>query len=239
MGYYKDLRRALERGDLGNPESESYKLVMGAKKPLLDIIFYQKEEDDCRTNTMETHYYINEKYLNHIGFWGTPELVEKVYHQIKKYKSRIFDDKEYCNKFYSEGYLSRTTADFRASLYKKCGILWFIDDDFCYSAYTWHFSDIWGTPWNWWKFKFIFYRKYIVEYAKTTGEGFYETYLHKPRALVKELDNYKVDAYELRDLSKEEIEEIKNIIREAAKYLVDYHEDVFACDKGTPLVLDF
>lgn len=40
MGYYKDLRDALNSTKMQDKNSKEYKLIMEAKKPLLDILFY-------------------------------------------------------------------------------------------------------------------------------------------------------------------------------------------------------
>lgn len=215
MGYYKDLRVAIGReGDLGNPKSEDYKLVMEAKKPLLDLLFYQREEDWTGEGKIEINHYIDEQTLSRIGFRGTPELVEKVYHQIKKYKSRLFYDKKYRAKFYKEGYLSCMTFGFRTALYEKCNILWFMEDDFTYEAYVYAFGDSWKNPWEWLSMKYGFYRKYLVEYSKRTGEGFYEKTLHNPEKLIKDLETIP-ESYELEETK----DAIRKCILEASKYV--------------------
>ena len=40
MGYYKDLRDALNSTKMQDKNSKEYKLIMEAKKPLLDILNY-------------------------------------------------------------------------------------------------------------------------------------------------------------------------------------------------------
>lgn len=42
MGYYKDLRSALNSTKMGDKTSKEYKLVMEARKPLMDILFITK-----------------------------------------------------------------------------------------------------------------------------------------------------------------------------------------------------
>ena len=87
MGYYKDLRSALNSTRMGDKTSKEYKLVMEARKPLMDILFYHQDEP---SHHFERTEFINHKLLSNIGFWGTPELVKKVYDQIIKYRSDIF-----------------------------------------------------------------------------------------------------------------------------------------------------
>ncbi len=155
---------------------------------MLDILFYHQAEPSHFDERTE---FINSKLLSNIGNWGTPELVKKVYHQILRYKSGVFKgiSIQPSNPNMRDGYKSKCTMSFRESLYRKCGILHFIDDDFTYEAYTWHFNDVWGTPWNWLVMKYEFYRKYLVEYSKITGEGFYEKTLHNPERLLKDLED--------------------------------------------------
>lgn len=101
---------------------------------------------------------------------------------------------------------------FRASLYQKCNIFCLIEDDFTYEAYTYHFNDVWGTSWDWSVMKYKFYREYLIEYSKKTGEGFYEKYLHTPERLLEDLENvHRLD---------EEKDSIKDSIIEASKYIL-------------------
>ena len=133
MGYYKDLRDALNSTKMGDQNSKEYKLIMEAKKPLLDILFYHRDEPSHHDERTE---YINSKLLSNIGFWGRQELIEKVYNQICKY-TNIF------NRVKSDGYTSKCTISFRASLYEKCNIFCLIEDDFTYEAYSYNFNDVW------------------------------------------------------------------------------------------------
>ena len=203
MSYYKDLRSALNSTKMGDKNSKEYDLIMGAKKPLLDILFYHRDEEDERTEC------INARLLSNIGFWGRPELIEKVYHQICKYKKGIFDGVK------TDGYTSKCTMSFRAALYEKCGIFCLIEDDFTYEAYVYCFNDTWGTPWDWTVMKHKFYREYLIKYSKKTGEGFYEKYLHTPEKLIADLENipssYGID---------KEKDAIRASIMEASKYIL-------------------
>lgn len=201
MGYYKDLRSALNSTKMGDKNSKEYDLIMGAKKPLLDILFYHRDESERE--------YIDSKLLSNIGFWGRPELIEKVYYQITKYKKDIFDG-------VSDGYKSKSTITFRSSLYEKCNIFCLIEDDFTYEAYTYNFNDTWGTPWDWTVMKHKFYREYLIEYSKKTGEGFYEKYLHTPEKLIEDLE--KVPAS--YGLDKRVKDDIRASIIEASKYIL-------------------
>lgn len=204
MGYYQELRKALDSTKMGDTSSKEYKIVMEAKKPLLDILFYDSRE------TGEP--IINKKAISHIGYWGHPTLVKKVYSQIMKY-TNVFDTK--CTK-YPKGYVSQMTMEFRCSLLKKCGILLFIEDDFVPSAYAYHFNDDWGTPFRYYNLTKKFYRIYLVEYSKRTGEGFYQTTLHNPKKLIEDLNEPVYDRF------NEYKEDMITTIKEAAGYLVDY-----------------
>ena len=88
MGYYKDLRSALNSTKMGDKTSKEYKLVMEARKPLMDILFYHQDEPSHYDERIE---FIDGKLLSNIGNWGTPGLVKKVYNQICKYRPDIFD----------------------------------------------------------------------------------------------------------------------------------------------------
>lgn len=212
MGYYKDLRSALNSTKMGDKTSKEYKLVMEARKPLMDILFYHQDEPSHYDERIE---FIDGKLLSNIGNWGTPGLVKKVYNQICKYRPDIFDgiSVQPSNPNIRDAYKSKCTMSFRESLYRKCDILHFIDDDFIYEAYTYHFDDVWGTPWNWLVMKYAFYRKYLVEYSHRTGEGFYEKTLHNPERLLKDLDDVP-KSYGL----EESKDAIRNCLIEASKY---------------------
>ena len=203
MGYYKDLRDALNSIKMQDKNSKEYKLIMEAKKPLLDILFYHRDEPSHYDERTE---YINSKLLSNIGFWGRPELIKKIYSQICKYRKDIFDDVK------SDGYKSKCTMSFRASLYQKCNIFCLIEDDFTYEAYTYHFNDVWGTSWDWSVMKYKLYREYLIKYSKKTGEGFYEKYLHTPERLLEDLEN-------VHGLDKEK-DSIRASIIEASKYIL-------------------
>ena len=211
MGYYKDLRNALNSTKMGDKTSKEYKLVMEAKKPLLDILFYEGEESVISGRTS----YINSKLLSNIGNWGTPELIKKVYDQIIQYKKDVFKGISIKpNTGLRDAYKSKCTMSFRESLYRKCGILCFIDDDFTYEAYVYHFGDSWGNPWGWLTMKYEFYRLYLIEYSKRTGEGFYEKTLHNPERLLKDLEDVP-ESYGLERTK----DAIRKCILEASKYV--------------------
>lgn len=213
MGYYKDLRSVLNSTRMGDKTSKEYKLVIEARKPLMDILFYHQDEP---SHHFERTEFIDSKLLSNIGNWGTPELVEKVYRQILRYRSGIFKGISMMpsNPSMRDAYKSKCTMSFRESLYRKCGILHFIEDDFTYEAYTYHFDDVWGTPWNWLVMKYEFYRKYLVEYSKRTGEGFYEKTLHNPTKLLEKLEDVP-ESYGLEETK----DAIRDCIIEASKYI--------------------
>lgn len=213
MGYYKDLRSALNSTRMGDKTSKEYKLVMEARKPLMDILFYHSDEP---SHYFERTEFIDSNSLDEIGFWGTPELVEKVYRQILRYRSDIFKgiSTRPSNPNMRDAYKSKCTMCFREALYRKCSILHFLEDDFTYEAYTYHFGDHWGTPWNWLVMKYEFYRKYLVEYSKRTGKGFYEEHLHNPERLLKDLEAVPA-SYGLEETK----DAIRSCIIEASKYI--------------------
>lgn len=207
MGYYKDLRNALNSTRISDKESKEYKMVMEAKKPLLDIIEYQREELDGSLAT-----YIDSEILDNIGRWGTPELIKKVHDQICRFRKSIYKGVSTDKKNgWKTAYKTKCTIEFRSYLYQKCGILYFIDDDFTSEGYIWTFSDSWGTPWYFERMKEKFFRKYLVEFSKKTGEGFFS---HTPEELIERIH----DKY---GFTEEEKEDIKNTIREATSYLVN------------------
>jgi len=213
MGYYKDLRSALNSTRMGDKNSKEYKLVMEARKPLMDILFYHQDEPSYYFGRTE---FIDSKLLSNIGNWGTSELVEKVYNQIVKYKPDTFKgiSTRPSNPHIKDAYKSKSTMNFRESLYRKCGILCFIDDDFTYEAYVYHFGDSWGNPWGWLTMKYEFYRLYLIEYSKRTGEGFYEKTLHNPERLLKDLEDVP-ESYGLERTK----DAIRKCILEASKYV--------------------
>ena len=213
MGYYKDLRNALNSTRMGDKTSKEYKLVMEARKPLMDILFYHQDEP---SHHFERTEFIDSKLLSNKGNWGTPELVKKVYNQIIRYRSDIFKGISMMpsNPSMRDAYKSKCTMDFRKALYRKCGILHFMKDDFTYEAYVYHFDDEWGTPWNWLVMKYEFYRKYLIEYSRRTGEGFYEKDLHNPEKLLKDLKDVP-KSYGLEETK----DAIRNCLIEASKYI--------------------
>lgn len=144
MGFYQQVRTILRKYGLTDPTTDAYKTIIKASpKVLADII---------HSGDMLDH---DEKYLKNdmmltITYHATPEIMIKVYNALKKYTP-----------VFNEDYNSRATFDFRCQLHEKCGITHFMEDDFTYSNYCYHFANKWGTPFYYWYLKFDFGRIYL------------------------------------------------------------------------------